>query len=59
MTTEKDYLSKFEMFTRASNNFNDKNLMLQFRAIRLIAGFSKDNPDLLSWMCENHFNVVE
>lgn len=59
MTKENDYLSKLEMFNRASKNFDNNNLMLQFRAIRLISGLSKDNPDLLSWMCENHFNVVE
>lgn len=59
MNSKNDYSSKFEIFQRASMNFDDDNVMLQFQAIRLIAGLSKDNPDFLVWMCEYHFDVVK
>lgn len=56
---ENDKLSKLEMFIRASENLDNNNLILQYRAIRHIGGISRDNEVLLNWMQCNHYNLLE
>ncbi|MDF1556613.1 MAG: zinc ribbon domain-containing protein [ANME-2 cluster archaeon] len=56
---DQDFISKMIMFERASDNIDSSNLMLKYRSIRNIYGMITENKKLLTWIRDNHYNILE
>ncbi|MCL7415112.1 MAG: zinc ribbon domain-containing protein [ANME-2 cluster archaeon] len=56
---DQGFISKMILFERASDNIDSNNVMLKYRSIRNIYGMITDNKNLLTWIHDNHYNVLE